>query len=43
MIEILIELYQNNEIDDFNLDIAVNKGWIRGEEKEKIINSKGAK
>ena len=40
MAEILKELYQNNEIDDFNLEIAVNKRWINEDEKSIIVGSK---
>jgi hypothetical protein len=42
VVELMIELYRDNLLDDINLDIAVNKKWITEEEKTEIVASKGA-
>jgi hypothetical protein len=40
MYDTLLELYIDGEIDIIGLDVAVNKQWIKPEERQKIIDSK---
>lgn len=37
MAYILKKLYDDGEIDNISLDVAVNKRWITEEEKQQII------
>lgn len=39
MYEVVKRLYKSGKIDNAYLDIAINLGWITGEEKEQIINT----
>jgi hypothetical protein len=42
MFDILKELYEDNLIDDLNLEMAVHKRWISEEEKKQILDMERA-